>query len=355
VYTAAAGAATQNEVTQKTTDLTIAIATFNTAKAANGFGTAVNGLTISGLGAIYKNGTTNVGVGAASSKEASNPVASGEGTVTNGSLTVQLASLPNDSYYAGFSLDGFIVYISKTPVTFSGRTVSMAYPSDFELLTWSVNLGAMGMTETTTVNAAIQAMAAGMPGNPTTYLAWKPAMRQIVIENVLGDRYANTNFLDVGLYKNEACTQEFSGSDTVESATVIYTKFPLEEFVKAMTGPSGPTGPVTTIIIKNLEGIYGSGSTKVGVAVLIKADGDSFIPLASETEYAIGGYLRVDLQVENGSYYIGFTSDEINLFISKTPVIFNGGSVEITYSSGNFDHVTMEQPGDTPGGEPPKP
>jgi hypothetical protein len=247
VNTAGNAGATKKAVADAAAALNTAITVFNTAKAGNGLGTAANGITISGLGAIYKNGT-KVYVGVADSKEI-DPSSDSDnfvpGTVTNGSLTVPL-DVKNGSYYIGFSSDGFIYFISKTTAVFSGAAVGKAY-NDFELYTWSMNMGDMGLPSSMTLNAVIQAMSEGEVNN---YAGFKTFMRQMISEE-LGDEYANLNFLDVAFYKNEACTQEFSGGDTVGPTTVIYTKVP---FFQMMSGGETPVEQVPVEAVGYING-----------------------------------------------------------------------------------------------------
>jgi hypothetical protein len=245
VYNAATGAATQNEVTQKTTELKNAIDTFNAAKAANGTGTAVNGLTITGLGTICNNGA-EAGVGVVANMDVDfSSVTPVYANVTGGSLTVSLASLQNGSYYVGFSVDGFIVFISKAEVTFEGVPVSIAYnTTNFELLTWSVSGNDMGASGTT-LNAFIGTMSGGQYSYNDTFKTFLKNMLWEMEMPPVKSIYKNLDFLDVAFYKNEACTstQEFSGSELIGPNTPIYTKFSLTVLVGTGGGESGGGEP----------------------------------------------------------------------------------------------------------------
>jgi hypothetical protein len=237
VYTAAADAATKKVVS----DLNAAIEVFKSAKKT---GTAVNALTITGLGAIYKNGA-EVYVGVLESNEfdpSSEPDNFEQGIVTNGSLTISLGTLENGSYYVGFSSDGIIIFISKATVAFKGAMKNIAYDTaNFELYTHSLNLGDMDLSPTMTLNQVILAMSQGEMNN---YTEWKAGMQQIISE-MLGDKYINPNFLPIALYKDEACTVEINGTETVGSVSVIYTKFSITALMGG--GESGGGDPPGTV------------------------------------------------------------------------------------------------------------
>jgi hypothetical protein len=233
--------ATKNVVTAATSALTNAIGVFNTAKSANGPGTAVNSLTITGLGAIYKNGTS-VYVGVLPSKEfdPSSTENFAQVTVTGGSLTMSLPTLGNGLYYSGFSSDGIIVFISKTAADFAGVPISIPYnTTNFEPLVWPIKMSEMDLPEgmlPMSVKDLISSMAETLDGSPTTYAGWKNAMKEWVIEDVLGEDYANAaNVLNIAMFKDEACTQEVSDEYMIELDTVIYTKYALATIMeKAM-------------------------------------------------------------------------------------------------------------------------
>jgi hypothetical protein len=191
----------------------------------------------------------------------------------------------------------------------------------------------------------------GMSGNRYTgYGDLKNSIKNELLE-MLPDRYVNLNsLLNVNFYRNVECSQEFSGTDQVGQNTVIYTKFPLEEFVNSMGSGSG--GSFTTITITNIISLgmgYNNGDA-VGVGVVLSNDVSS--PLAFTMGNVKYGNLSVPLQVENNSYYIGFSSNGVDYYVSKAKHPLGDGMIcTIAYDITTFDHVTMEQPG---GGEPPK-
>jgi hypothetical protein len=232
-------AATKNEVAKATSDLTEAIETFTEAIK---LGTAVNGLKITGLGTIYNNDAT-VYIGVLPTKEEFDPSSGIEGyvpgTVSDGSLTISLPDLANGSHYSGFSSDLIIVFISKTAADFNGVPISIPYNvTNFEPYVWSMTMGDMGLEGSMTVDNAIATLSAKMAPEPIpTYTEWKNFMLGIMGEHILGDEYANTNFLDdnIAMYKDVACSQEFIGTETVGPDTVLYTKYSLAAIMeKAM-------------------------------------------------------------------------------------------------------------------------
>jgi hypothetical protein len=143
------------------------------------------------------------------------------------------------------------------------------------------------------------------------------------------------NFLDVALYKDPACTQEFKGTDQVEPGTDIYTKFSLEEFIG--TGNGGTPPDSATITIKDLGGIYGEGTT-VYVYVTTKKDG---LPMGYGGGKVNGDSLTALVPLMgNGSYYIGFSSEMgmSNYYISQNARPLNSGMV-LNVSYFLFDHM----------------
>jgi hypothetical protein len=70
-----------------------------------------------------------------------------------------------------------------------------------------------------------------MNGGPYNYAGWKQGM---ALSGWFGNEYVNLDFLEVAFYKDAACTQEFSGSDTIDPDTVVYSKFSL----RSNNGPS---------------------------------------------------------------------------------------------------------------------
>jgi hypothetical protein len=221
--------------------LNSAITAFNNAKTANGKGTGTNKITITGLEALYENGTEEVGVSLFADKPTDfvdfEPAAYGMGTVTTGSLVVPLYSSEqaqetpwagSGSFYVAFTAikdfeDFNIVFISKEKVAFNGTAVSKAYTNNFELPIYSITLNDYGIQEAMTLNVFIEKATAEMPGGPyTDYGAWKSAMKTIVEERIVAKIS-----LDYTLYKNETCTQPFSGTDKLQPSTTVYCKAPI--------------------------------------------------------------------------------------------------------------------------------
>jgi hypothetical protein len=238
--------ATKNAVAQATSALNGAVGTFNSAKSTNGPGTAESKLTITGLESVYKDGTA-VQVGAAVNPTANPSFGPVKGTITSGSLTVSLEGLANGTYYTGFSSDGIIFFISTGTTAFGGVPVNKTR-TDFQLVTHSINFGEMGLPQSMTLDSAMQA------GMQTDYSSFKTGVTQLLTN---GGHYTDLNFLPIGLYKDEACTQEYSGGETVGPTTTAYTKFSLQAIMESVMGTvghitgsvnfsNGPEGAVVT-------------------------------------------------------------------------------------------------------------
>jgi hypothetical protein len=319
VYTAALATAgnadaTKNAVAEAVSALNTATAAFISAKNSNGFGTAVSGITISGLGTIYKNGAS-VQVGLLSDKNSEKPAVEGEGTVANGSLTVSLPGA-NGSYYIAFTSDEMIVFISKTTAAVSSTTISKAY-NDFELYTWSMKGGDMDLTSPKTLNAIIQEMSQGYINNYAAFKANKQILSYMLPNS---DDYVNLNFLNVALYKNEACTQEFSGTDQIGKDTVVYTKFPFADimggggggnkveaagYVNGTVTFTGYSGQRPEIQIRGTYTSQGIGSPidGSGRGYEVNSDGSFSIPFTEEflTALQSGAELSFWLNIGSGS------------------------------------------------------
>jgi hypothetical protein len=270
-----------------------------------------NSLVISGLGGIYKNGVS-LYVGALESKEfdpSSAPDNFTQGTVTGGSLTVALEGV-SGSNYTGFSSDGVIVFMSKTTAAFSGGTVAKAYPADFELYTWSINLGDMGLTSSMAMNAVIQAMSEGMADN---YDEWKTVMQTVLLEE-FGDGYVSLGFLPIAIYKDAACTQEFSGADTIGPDTVIYTKFSLTGVMSGGGGGKPPAGYVNGTL--SFTG-YTGDRPRVVIAGHYSAEPNT-TSWGNEGEWLSDDDLW-DTVKPDGSFSIPFSSDFLTVLQTSGP------------------------------------
>jgi hypothetical protein len=285
------------------------------------------GLTISGLGGIYTAGTT-VEVAVASVKGEKDADAYGTGTITSGgSLTVSLVDEYQGSnpwtgsgpYYIEFSSDEYIIFLSKTPVSFNGGTGSTAYTTaGFELFTYSMNFGDMKLPSSMTLDAAIQL--GGMGNNYAEFIAGLTQQ----IQAMLGAAgYADPNFLPIALYKNEACTLVYSGTDTVGPTTDAYAKFPLD----IMGGGPGPG--ISTGNINGTVSFTGYTDQQVSISVgysssefdyvnwengaSVTGFGSFSIPYTEEFLTALQSgpqYLHFELYIRSDSYeffkYIGY-------------------------------------------------
>jgi fibronectin type 3 domain-containing protein len=267
--------AAKNQVDTARRNLESAIAVFNAAKAANGLGTAENRITITGLQAIYNNGAkvyarlldSKIVPYIYSTSSISPYIRSsiyGEGTVTNGSLTLALSDSAgiwggSGSYYIAFTSDEVIVFISKEKFAFNGGTLTRTY-TDFEPPVYSMYLGNMGLPSGMSMNLDnliyLMTNEMDMPGGPySTYESWKPAM-QGVMQDMFAAGYVNLNFLDYTLYKNADCTQPYSGSDTINSNTMIYCRAPI------YTGSTGTGSQLSAP-----TGLRVTGSTANGISL----------------------------------------------------------------------------------------
>ena len=297
--------AAKNQVDEARTNLLNAVTTFNAAKSANGLGTAVNRITITGLQAVYDNGIEVWGGIFDSKITDGGPAISGSGTVSNGSLTLELSDYNgawagSGSYYFAFTSDQAIIFISKEKIAFNGGTVTKTY-AEFELVVYSLKLGDAGdvtFTSNMTLNDFLLAVTAQMPGGPYNYEGWKAAMKAMV-EDELGESLNTKIALDYTLYKNEACTQPFSGSDRVNADTVIYCRAPLGG------GDSEPVGPAVDAAGYITGTISFTGYTGTRPQVRINA----------ESDFYGGGYGWVDDRVSSytvnadGSFSIPFVQD----------------------------------------------
>jgi hypothetical protein len=345
-YNAANGAATKNAVDQMIVALNTAITTFNNAKTANGPGTKeeTGEITISGIGTLYKDGTS-VEVGLVSDKSLSVTVTYGIGTVTSGALTVSLGSW-DGSYYICFTSDNKLVFVSKTEATVSGGTASIAY-TDFELLILPVKLGDMdmGILSSMTLNNVIQIWTVGECNDYTTYKDfWYKELLGVLAD---ADRYVNLNSLldgRIAIYKDAACTQEFSGTDMVGPDTVIYTHFPIvgnnesnEEDVDAVghiTGSltfTGYTGqrPQVRINAEYFDGMGGYWVEHSGGRYTVNSDGSFSIPFTQQFLTALNkGTLDLRLYLDIGSGNSQF-SKRIEPMIKVTASQLSNGNLNL--------------------------
>jgi hypothetical protein len=127
---------------------------------------------------------------------------------------------------------------------------------------------------------------------------------QQMISEMFGDRYVNMDFLDVAFYKNEACTQEFSGTDTIGPATVIYTKISLAEITNGGGGDDPREEyPVEAVgYINGTVSLTGYSGQRVQINVYYY-DGE-YIPGGPVD--GRGSYYDVN---SNGSFSIPFTEE----------------------------------------------
>jgi hypothetical protein len=198
-------------------------------------------------------------------------------------------------------VDDYVIFISKQTVAFSGAAVSRTY-AEFEFPTYSINVSDFSDNiPSISLDTFFQYMTAEMqmPGGPYNYGAWKSAMADMMKEEL-----KIKISLDYSLYKNEACTQEFSGTDTITSETVIYCKIPLLE-MSSGGGGSGPSEPSGTV--GHITGTISFTGTGQQIYILARYSGD-------EGDY--GNYVDDEgdnsgrtytVNSSNGSFSIPFT------------------------------------------------
>jgi hypothetical protein len=308
--------ATQNAVSAAVTALASAVETFEDAIESNGPGTMVekNSITITGLGGLYINGT-DVEVRLYSSNEfvvtdteegpEEELSIEGEGTVQNGSLTIDLY-LDGDlwagsgSYYAAFSADGTIVFISNQKINFSGQAITVAY-SAFGPLIYSMNLGEVfemyndGESFTSlSLNAYLENVTESMPDGPYNYTGWQTAMKEMM-EEEFGENYVNLNFLDYKLYTTKACTSAFSGTSIVGPDMDVFCKawiggggepnIPAVGYITGTISFTGYTGQRPQVRINAEYFGQGTGGGWVddrGSSYTVNANGTFSIPFTQE-------------------------------------------------------------------------
>jgi hypothetical protein len=161
-----------------------------------------------------------------------------------------------------------------------------------------------------------------------------------------GNRYVNLDFLDIAFYKDPACTQEFSGSDTVGLETVIYSKFSLrgsgddegnaDEDVDAVghiTGTISFTGYTGQQVRINAEffGEYTGGNwvDSQGGRYTVNSDGSFSIPFTQQFLTALKAGtldLRLYLDIDSGSSQF---SKRIEPMIKVTASQLSNGNLDV--------------------------
>jgi hypothetical protein len=285
--------------------------------------TGQNQITITGLRSVYDDGTevqlALTAVKPANTSEDLAMVSYGMGTVTGGSLTVLLyegneatswedetstsreyeatASAPwmgSGSYYVAFVAENDIfVFLSKQQVTFSGAAVRKAY-TDFDLLVYSMKLGDYDIESSITLDEFIGGITAAMqmPGGPYTYETWKGAMKAMVEAEMVEAQIVPVAkiSLDYTLYKDEACTQPFKGTDLLTPETVAYCKAPF--FTGSSSEDSGEEYPGVSAYTVSGRITNSDGSGAEGAEVLIAGEiYKNLIIAGTDGYYTITGVL----------------------------------------------------------------
>jgi hypothetical protein len=212
--------ATKNQVSALTTALTSATNTFSSAVSGNGLGTKQNSVTINGLSS-FNGEEINVGLFASAdiSMESQSGIY-GSGTIQNGTVKVDLYNtsgynspwVGNGSWYVGFQIndaDTPQIYISKSAVNFTVTPNAVTSLSDYKKYVFRYVFGEIA-----------EEMGVEIPANGITLDAWCQQMNGMTYAQML-----EAGAIPGQIYKNEALTQPFNGSDMLYANTVIYCEF----------------------------------------------------------------------------------------------------------------------------------
>jgi hypothetical protein len=160
------------------------------------------------------------------------PQISGYGTIQNNTVTISLYNTSNSSawggigsFYVGFMI-GTDMYISKAAVSFTATVANVATNfSDYKeyVPVFSYIFGEIAE------EMGIEIPAGGMTLDALFQLMMEMTYAQMIEAGYTGQ-----------LYKDEALTQPFSGSDVLTAATVIYSASPIG-------GGEPPVEPVTPV------------------------------------------------------------------------------------------------------------
>jgi hypothetical protein len=214
--------ATQNAVTGALTNLSAATIAFLQVKQINGLGTKRNSVTINGLNSsTFPNGT-DIDVSLFLTNEydlVSTPQIRGTGTINNETVKIDLYETSGftswagtGTWYVGFTVDrnNPRYYISRSAVNFGTTPQADINFSGFKKYVFSAKLSTIAEW----VFTSTQTM---------TMDQWFTRVTGMSYTEYLG--YGESPF-----YKNEALTQPFGGSDTVNVNTVIYSEYPIDIF-----------------------------------------------------------------------------------------------------------------------------
>ncbi len=223
-FTAAIAAANDSNTTKNGIDnalsaLIAATGDFESAVSANGPGTLHNSIRITGL-AAYNGKHINGGViknlddlipGKSTSPEEL-PNIGGDGEITNGEATILLYQdnspwAGGGQLYAGFTIESVPnIFVSTAKIDFSATPNPVKDFTGFRKMTFSYTLGDI-VPNLANMNVTLDQLFQTMTGK--TYA-------QFTAES------------GITLYKDEALTRPFTGTDTVTNATIFYTEFPFD-------------------------------------------------------------------------------------------------------------------------------
>jgi hypothetical protein len=349
------GSATQNAVDTATSALSTATSTFSSAVSGNGLGEKSNSLTITGLPtADFPNGSSlqfGLSTTAAFEMDAPPPVY-GQAEVSNGQVQVQLYSTStmapwtgSGSWYAGFMLEDGRLFISKAAIDFTANAAPTKAFSDFKPYAYSVKLGDFANyffdegTPSVTLNAYFHAI---MYANYTEWLA-----------------EAGTGYT---LYKNEAMTQAYSGSETVTAETVVYCAYPIERPPREKIGEITGTITFTNVpaqkprVSTNAFDVnWGTGSAEISLSGISGGSGtvNWTIPVYEDSAFTGTIQASFSLYVDygaKGSYFIitgtkqlnGTTADVGSLGTFSLAAVTLSGTINVTCEGNTVPRVDIQ-------------
>jgi hypothetical protein len=238
--------ATKNAVDAALSNLDTETNTFNQTVQGNGMGTKQNSITITGFDSSFPN-ETDIVVSLFLTNDfdiISTPQIRGTGTINNGTVTIELYETSGFRSWAGTGLwyVGFTVgrenpryFFSKSAVNFSSTPQAVINFSGFKKYVFSAKLG------------DIAEWVFAESGQTMTMDEW--------FTQVTTTGMSYTEYLENGnspFYTNEALTQPYGGTNTVNANTVIYSEYPIGGDIFSRGEKIGEiTGTITLIGISS--------------------------------------------------------------------------------------------------------
>ncbi|WP_461256089.1 hypothetical protein [Treponema sp. R80B11-R83G3] len=208
---------TKNDVTARTSALTSATSTFNSAVNNNGPGTRPNTITIDGLPYIYNGCQIDIYLFASPNVLIGEHQCYGAGTIQNYATgEIRLNPRSGTTWIGGSSYVVFVInnepiqyYISKSAVHFTAVSNAVTSFTDYKKYAFKYTFG----------NIAVEM---GVPSSGITLDEFYQYMEGMTYAQTL-----ESGLLPGQLYKDEALTRPFSGGDRLNASTEIYCGFPL--------------------------------------------------------------------------------------------------------------------------------